>query len=82
MEALGGEKRCSFYSFLPSALDGGGEFSVTPWPRFIPGERNLGTHWTGGWAGSKVGLEAEARRINYLPLPGIKRQLSSPWSHS
>jgi hypothetical protein len=36
--------------------------SVTPRPRFTPGERTPGTHFTGGWAGLRAGLDAEARR--------------------
>jgi hypothetical protein len=27
-----------------------------------PGERNLGTHCTGGWVGPRAGLDVEARR--------------------
>jgi hypothetical protein len=39
--------------------------SVTPRPLY-PGERNPGTHWIGGWVGSKVGLDAvEKRKISY-----------------
>jgi hypothetical protein len=36
--------------------------SITPRPRFTPGERSPGTHWTGGWVGPRAGLDAEARR--------------------
>jgi hypothetical protein len=35
--------------------------SVTPKPRFTPGERTSGTHCTGGWVGPRAGLDAEAR---------------------
>jgi hypothetical protein len=35
--------------------------SITPWPRFTPGERTPGTHCTGGWVGPRAGLDAEAR---------------------
>jgi hypothetical protein len=35
--------------------------SVTPLPRFTPGERTPGTHWTGGWVGPRAGLDTEAR---------------------
>jgi hypothetical protein len=59
--ALGGEKRCSSYSFLTSALDGGWVVSVTPRPRFAPGERIPGTHCTGGWVGPRAGLNLEVR---------------------
>jgi hypothetical protein len=35
--------------------------SVTPRPRFDPGEWTLGTHFTGGWVGPRAGLDTEAR---------------------
>jgi hypothetical protein len=35
--------------------------SITPRPRFTPGERTPGTHCTGGWVGPRAGLDAEAR---------------------
>jgi len=35
--------------------------SVTPQPRFTPGERTAGTHWTGGCVGPRAGLDTEAR---------------------
>jgi hypothetical protein len=35
--------------------------SVTPRPRFSPGERTPGTHCTGGWVGLRAGLDTEAR---------------------
>jgi hypothetical protein len=35
--------------------------SVTPRPRFTPGERTPGTHCTGGWVGPRAGLDKEAR---------------------
>jgi hypothetical protein len=33
--------------------------SVTPRPRFAPGERTPGTHWIGGWVSLKAGLDTE-----------------------
>jgi hypothetical protein len=33
-----------------------------PRPRFTPGERTPGTHWTGGWVSPRAGLDAKARR--------------------
>jgi hypothetical protein len=56
-----GEKRYSSYSFLTSALDGGWVVSVTPRPCFSPGERTPSTHCTGGWVGTRAGLDTEAR---------------------
>jgi hypothetical protein len=41
--------------------------SITPRPRFTPGERAPGTHCTGGWVGPRAGLAAEDReKILYL----------------
>jgi hypothetical protein len=31
--------------------------SVTPWPRFTPGEGPPGTHFTRGWVGPRPGLD-------------------------
>jgi hypothetical protein len=47
--------------------------SVTPRPRFTPGERTPGTHWIGGWVGSRAGLDAGARRKILCPCPGYYR---------
>jgi hypothetical protein len=35
--------------------------SITPRPRFTPGERTPGIHCTGGWVGPRAGLDTEAR---------------------
>jgi hypothetical protein len=43
-----------------------------PWPRFTPGERIHGTHWTGGWVGSRASLDLKARGKIILHRPGIK----------
>jgi hypothetical protein len=41
--------------------------SDTPRPRFTPGDRTPGTHWTGDWVGPRAGLDTPARRkILYL----------------
>jgi hypothetical protein len=31
--------------------------SITPQPRFTPGERTPDTHWTGGWIGPRAGMD-------------------------
>jgi hypothetical protein len=36
--------------------------SVTPLPRFTPGQRTPGTHCTGGWVGPRAGLDTEVTR--------------------
>jgi hypothetical protein len=45
---------------LTSAVDGGERPALRPC-RFISGERAHGTHWIGGWVGSRVRLEAVKR---------------------
>jgi hypothetical protein len=40
----------------------GSVVSITTRPRFTPGERAPGTHWTGGWVGLRTSLDAEARK--------------------
>jgi len=46
--------------------------SVTPLPRFNPGEKTPGTRWIGGWVGVRAGLDTEARGKIISPLPGIE----------
>jgi hypothetical protein len=54
--------------------------SFTP-GRFYPGERSLGTQWTGRWVGAKAGLDAmEKRKI--LPLSEIEPRAVQPVTHS
>jgi hypothetical protein len=56
-----GERKCSFYILLNSALDGG-EWSTSRAGRaFTPGEKTPGTHCTGGWVGPRAGLDTEDR---------------------
>jgi hypothetical protein len=58
-KALGGEE---VYLLLILDLDTrwGWVVSVTPWPRFSPGERTPGTHCTGGWVGPR--LQTDSRQ--------------------
>jgi hypothetical protein len=69
---MSGYYSSSIYSFSTSAPVGGWLVSVTPRPRFSPGERTPGTHCTGGWAGPRTGLDTEARGNILSPLPGIE----------
>jgi hypothetical protein len=59
MEAQG-EIRHSSYSFSTSALHGG-EWSSRSGRALPPGERTPGTHCTGGWVGSRAGLDTKVR---------------------
>jgi hypothetical protein len=60
MEALGGEEVYSSYSFSTSALDGGEWSASHPGRAFTPWERTPSTHCTGGWVGTRAGLDREA----------------------
>jgi hypothetical protein len=44
--------------------------SITPLPRFTPGERTPGTHCTGGWVGPRAGLDTDARGKTLCPRRG------------
>jgi hypothetical protein len=56
-----GERKCSSYSFLISALNGGEWSSSRPGRALPPWEWSSGTHWRGGWLGPRAGLDTEAR---------------------
>jgi hypothetical protein len=60
------------HAFLTSALDGG-EWSASRLCRFTPSERAPGTHWIGGWVGSRAFLDAVAKRK--IPSPAENRTL-------
>jgi hypothetical protein len=62
-----GGRRYSSYSFLTSALDGVSGQHHAP-VLFYPRERTPGTHWTGGWVGLGVSLDAGARRKISAPV--------------
>jgi hypothetical protein len=63
-----GERRYSSYLFTTSALDGGEWSASRPGSAFTPGERTPGTHWTGGWADLRAGLDTEDRGTRPLVL--------------
>jgi hypothetical protein len=63
------------HAFLTSAIDGG-EWSVSHPCPFTPRERAPGTHWIGGWVGSRAGLDAVVTR----KIPSPYRD-SKPPSH-
>jgi hypothetical protein len=54
----------AIHVFFTSALVGG-EWSASRPSRFIPGERASGTHWIGGWVGSRAGLDDMEKLIPY-----------------
>jgi hypothetical protein len=56
-----GERRYSSYSFSTSELDGGEWSASRPGRAFTRGDGTPGTHWTGGWVGTRTGLDTEAR---------------------
>jgi hypothetical protein len=56
--------------------------SVTSRLRFSSGERTPGTHRTGGWVGSRDGLDTEATGKLLLPLPGIEPRSPGRSAHS
>jgi hypothetical protein len=63
--------------FLTSALVGG-EWSASRPYRLTPGERARGTHWIGGWVGTRAGMDAVEKR-KFLTLPGLElRPLGHP----
>jgi hypothetical protein len=69
MEALGGRGGIA----LTHSLDGtrwGCMVSITPRPRFTPGERTPGTHWIGGWVGPRAGLYRQDRGKILCPCRG------------
>jgi hypothetical protein len=58
MEALGGRGGIAPTHSRPRHKMGW-VVSITPRPRFTPGERTPGTHCTGGWVGPRAGLDTE-----------------------
>jgi hypothetical protein len=65
----------SSMDFLTSALDGG-EWSASHFGRFTPSERAPGSHWIGGWVGSRTGLDALVKRK--IPSPRRESNARTP----
>jgi hypothetical protein len=75
MKAYGGVN-IYIHIFLTSALVG--EWSASRPGRFTPRERAPGTHWIGGWVGSRAGID-DVEKTKYLTLPGLElRPLGRP----
>jgi hypothetical protein len=68
---LGGEEE-KLLLILNLGTRWGWVVSITPRPRFTPGERTPGTHWTGGWVDPRAGLDAESRRKIFCPFRGLQ----------
>jgi hypothetical protein len=60
----------SIHIFLTLALVGG-QWLASRAGRFNPGERNLGTHSTGGLVDPRAGLE-DAEKWKFLTLPQLE----------
>jgi hypothetical protein len=69
------EWRYSTTHYLMSALYGG-EWSASRPGRFTPRERAPGTHWIGGWVGSRAVLYAVLNRK--IPSPRRESNLKTP----
>jgi hypothetical protein len=63
------------HAFLTSEPDGG-EWSASRSGRFTPRERVPGTHWIGGWVGSRAVLDAVMKRK--IPSPRRESNPRSP----
>jgi hypothetical protein len=71
MKAYGGVD-VYIHIFLTSAL-AGGEWSTSCSGRFTPGEIDPGTHWIGGWEGSRADLDDVENR-KFFTLQGLERR--------
>jgi hypothetical protein len=74
-EGVLGEWKYSSTHSLTSALDGG-EWSASRLGRFTRRERAPGTHWIGGWVGSRAVLEAVVKRK--IPSPRRESKPRTP----
>jgi hypothetical protein len=71
----GRDRKYSSYSLTTSSLDGVSCQRHVP-ATFFPRGKGPGNHWTGGWVGSRAGLDTQVRGKILLPLPRI--ELRSP----
>jgi hypothetical protein len=76
-EGVLGEWRYSSTYSLTSTLDGG-KWSASCHGRFTPRERTPGTHWIGGWLGTRAGLDAMVKRKIPSPYQDSNSRSSSP----
>jgi hypothetical protein len=70
------------YVFLTSALVEN-EWSASRPRRFNPGERDPGTHWTGGWVGNSRSLrQGEVKILDHAgtqtPTPSVVQPVAIP----
>jgi hypothetical protein len=72
-----GEWRYSLTHSLTSALDGG-EWSDSRPGCFSPRQRAPGTHWVGGWVGSRLALDVVVKRKIPSPYRNSDHRSSSP----
>jgi hypothetical protein len=72
-EGVLGEWKCSSAHSLTSALDRS-EWSFSRPGRFTPRGRAPGTHWIGGWVGSRTVLDAVVKRKISSLRRGSKRR--------
>jgi hypothetical protein len=61
------------HAFLIAALDKG-EWSASRAGRFTSGERASGTHWTGGWEGTRAGMDTVAKGKVRAPVGNRNEQ--------
>jgi hypothetical protein len=70
------ERRYSSYSFTILALCGGEWSASRPGRALPPGKGPPGTHCTGGWVGSRAGLDTEATGKILCPFRGSNRVIA------
>jgi hypothetical protein len=66
------QRTYSSYSFTNSAVVGGEWSASRPGRALPPWKKNTDTHWTGGWAGPRAGLDTDITEKFLLSLLGIE----------